>query len=76
MAVFFKINPRPRAGCAHFDSHRKLGNEMLHGIRYGNDAQVLADGLIIIGAGLDAGNLGEQSFLYAGLRKLGRIRKG
>lgn len=49
---------------------------MIDVICYRNDAQVMADGFIVVGAGLDADDLAEQAFLNAGRGNRRRIGKG
>jgi len=59
MAVFLEVNADAGTGRAHFHGQRIFGDGMVDRAGRADDAQIMTDGLIIIGSGLDAGNLAE-----------------
>ena len=59
MAVFFKVDAHPAADFAQLHCNGGLRDRMLYRIGSGDNAQVMADGLGIVRAGLDADNLAK-----------------
>ena len=63
MAVFFKVDAHPAAGFTQLHCNDGFGDRMLHRIGGGDNAQVVADSLGVVRAGLDADYLAEQALL-------------